>query len=228
METGTTASARPSDAALRGRMFLPVRPCSSATWRPTFSARRWRPLAPGSRPSCTSGRPRTVFLSSESTRPWHASATSNPPPSAAPCRAATTGLARSAIFCMAAWPVRQRASASAAVCAASSMVRSAPAMKLSRLPETSTAALIVGSPTTSAKTRSKSAAKLALSVFTGSPGASYVMTATPSSRTRIESAEPVPGGLGAEPPSLAEAEAETPFMRPPGPRRRRGRRPRRR
>ncbi len=73
---------------------------------------------------------------------------------------------------MAAWPVRQMASASAAVRAPSSMSMSAPAMKPSGLPETRTAALMAGSRATSAKMRSNSAAKLALSVFTGSPGTS--------------------------------------------------------
>ncbi len=73
---------------------------------------------------------------------------------------------------MAAWPVRQRASAAAAVVAAWSISMSAPAMKPEGLPEISTAALTAGSAATAAKLRSKSAAKLAGRVFTGAAGTS--------------------------------------------------------
>ena len=68
--------------------------------------------------------------------------------------------------------MRQRARASAAVRAASNISMSAPAMKPSGLPEISTAALIAGSRATSSSVRSKSAAKVASNVFTGSPGTS--------------------------------------------------------
>jgi hypothetical protein len=105
-------------------------------------------------------------------RPWHASATSKPPPSAAPCTAATTGLGESTIFSTARWPARTIASASAAVRSVCSISMSAPAIQVSALPETRIAALIFGSLATWPKTRSKSAAKLALSVFTAAPGTS--------------------------------------------------------
>ena len=50
------------------------------------------PPAPGIRPSLISGRP--SFAAGDATRPWQASATSSPPPSATPWIAATTGFAR--------------------------------------------------------------------------------------------------------------------------------------
>ncbi len=53
---------------------------------------RVTPPAPGSSPSCTSGKPTTALGSSTTMRWCVARATSRPPPSAAPLIAATTGL----------------------------------------------------------------------------------------------------------------------------------------
>ena len=58
---------------------------------PTRRGSRCVPPAPGIMPSVTSGSPTTVPGSA--TRASQPSASSNPPPSAAPCNAATTGLA---------------------------------------------------------------------------------------------------------------------------------------
>ena len=50
------------------------------------------PVAPGIRPSVTSGMPNRIFASSSAKRAWPISATSQPPPSAVPLSSATTGL----------------------------------------------------------------------------------------------------------------------------------------
>ena len=52
---------------------------------------RTMPVAPGIRPSVTSGMPNWIFGSSSAKRACAASATSQPPPSAAPFSSATTG-----------------------------------------------------------------------------------------------------------------------------------------
>ena len=64
----------------------------SASTMPTMRTERTTPPAPGSRPSCTSGKPTTALGSSTITRWWVARQISRPPPSAAPLIAATTGL----------------------------------------------------------------------------------------------------------------------------------------
>jgi hypothetical protein len=66
--------------------------CISALTIPSMRTVRTTPPAPGSRPSCTSGKPTTALLSSTITRWWQARQISSPPPSAAPLIAATTGL----------------------------------------------------------------------------------------------------------------------------------------
>lgn len=66
----------------------------NAFWMPNIRTVRVTPPPPGSRPSVTSGRPRTLPLTSAAIRWWQASAISRPPPSAAPLMAATTGLPR--------------------------------------------------------------------------------------------------------------------------------------
>ncbi len=68
MGTGTTSSTRPSRFALDGFTVLPARMRSSAAWTPMSAGSRWVPPAPGSRPSCTSGRPSCVFGLSVATR----------------------------------------------------------------------------------------------------------------------------------------------------------------
>ncbi len=204
----------PSFFAFEGRITFPDRPYSSAVCRLVSAASRCRPFMPGRTPSCTSGNPSTVLRSSERTRPWHASAISKPPPSAAPWIAATIGFGDAAIFATASCPLRQRASAPAAVVTAFNISMSAPAIQVSGLPLTRTAALIFGFSATSVRARSRSAAMVARIVFTASPGTSYVSSATPSSRTAIEITGPSPLPFRA-------------LMLPPGPPRRRGRRPRR-
>ena len=59
-------------------------------------------------PSPTSGRPSFAF--SEANRMWHASASSQPPPSANPLTAAITGFPRFSISWNASWPSREDAS----------------------------------------------------------------------------------------------------------------------
>ena len=63
---------------------------SSAASGPASRGRRWVPPAPGTMPIRTSGSPTNP--SGAIRREWQASAPSNPPPSAVPWIAATTGL----------------------------------------------------------------------------------------------------------------------------------------
>ena len=80
MGRGTTSSTRPSLRALDGFTLLPARIRSSAACAPISRGSRWVPPAPGSRPSCVSGRPSAVFGLSVAIRYWQASAHSSPPP----------------------------------------------------------------------------------------------------------------------------------------------------
>ena len=82
-----------SAAALDTRSPLQIMPM--ARGMPTMRGSRCVPPAPGMMPSVTSGRPTTV--PGAATRASQPSASSKPPPSAAPCSAATTGLPQSSM-----------------------------------------------------------------------------------------------------------------------------------
>ena len=85
-------STSPCAAASCGAICLPSASIGSAPCRPSMRTMRTTPPAPGSSPSCTSGRPSLVRGSFTAMRAWQASASSNPPPRAAPSISATTGL----------------------------------------------------------------------------------------------------------------------------------------
>ena len=88
----TTSSTRPTFRALPGFICAPVRMTFiSASWMPIMRTTRVMPPPPGSRPRVTSGRPILEPRASAAMRWLAASATSRPPPSAAPLMAATTG-----------------------------------------------------------------------------------------------------------------------------------------
>ncbi len=172
IDAGTTSSTRPIFRARLAFTFRPVSPRSSASARLVRSATRCSPSAPGSSPSCTSGRPTAVFPSSDATRPWQASASSKPPPRHGPWIAATIGFGNLASRSKPACALRHSASAAAAVLQPRSIVMSAPTMNESRLPEASTTAFREGSFSTSASACSSAAAVPSWRVFTGSPGRS--------------------------------------------------------
>ena len=85
----TISSTIPSASASRASIGSPVTIILSAFSGPIRRGRRWVPPAPGNRPSLTSGRP--TRAPATATRKWQASDSSNPPPKAVPCSAATTG-----------------------------------------------------------------------------------------------------------------------------------------
>ena len=88
----TTSSTRPVLRAFSGFICAPVRMTFiSASWMPIMRTTRVMPPPPGSRPRVTSGRPIFEPRASAAMRWLAASATSRPPPSAAPLMAATTG-----------------------------------------------------------------------------------------------------------------------------------------
>ena len=88
----TTSSTRPAARALAGFICAPVRMTFiSASWMPSMRTTRETPPPPGSRPRVTSGRPILEPRASAATRWLAASATSRPPPNAAPLMAATIG-----------------------------------------------------------------------------------------------------------------------------------------
>ncbi len=92
------ASRTPSASASAAGIGSPVTIILSAFSGPTSRGRRCVPPAPGRRPSLTSGRPTRAV--GAATRKWQASANSNPPPSAAPWIAATTGFGIASIAAM--------------------------------------------------------------------------------------------------------------------------------
>jgi len=171
---GTTSSTSPSLRAFDARTDLPARMMSSACAMPMSAGSRCVPPAPGMRPSCTSGWPSWVFLSSVAMRYVHASASSSPPPSAGPWMAAITGFLRprSSSRCIACCPPRASAAASAAVFTFASISTSAPTTKLSGLADAMTMPFTAGSFSSFANAASKSAANESRSVFTCSPGTS--------------------------------------------------------
>jgi hypothetical protein len=95
--------------------------------------------------------------------------------------AATIGLWKVSTRLTVSWPWKlSRSAASWLVSAVNSSI-SAPAMKLSALPEMSTIARIAGSSRRAMRSASISTLTAAVSLLTGSPGRSKVMTATPFS-----------------------------------------------
>ena len=142
------------------------------------------PLAAGSKPNCTSGKPSTVFLSSLATIALHASASSKPPPSAGPSTAATNGFFAFR-FRSARASVPESSSASAARVIALSMSMFAPTTKLPFLPLESTAALICESRSTRSTAAKRSSPNFFVMVLSASFGSSSDTIATPSARNEI-------------------------------------------
>ena len=140
------------------------------------------PLAPGIRPSVTSGRPSWIFGLSTAIRWWPINATSQPPPSALPLRQLTTGRPsvsswRKLFFvCSMSWNTRLASPASRRIVA----FRSAPAKKV-LLAE---ARIRPRSPARSACTLWARAAMSCCQawhmVLTAESGSSKVMVAMPS------------------------------------------------
>ncbi|CPI73489.1 Uncharacterised protein [Bordetella pertussis] len=93
--SGQTASSRPDSRAVSASIVAPDRMSSAAASNPMRRGRRCVPPPPGISPRVISGSPSRHPASA--TRPWHASASSSPPPSAWPCSAATTGLRHDSI-----------------------------------------------------------------------------------------------------------------------------------
>ena len=94
----TTSSTRPASCASAAPIGSPERIIAMALSMPTSRGSRCVPPAPGMMPSLISGSPRRV--SGAATRKWQASASSSPPPSGVPCRAATIGLPMASIVAM--------------------------------------------------------------------------------------------------------------------------------
>ncbi|BAK12063.1 hypothetical protein PAJ_1983 [Pantoea ananatis AJ13355] len=178
MACGTASSTMPSFFACLARRFLPVRISGKAFCTPIKRGRRCVPPDPGSSPNCTSGRPIRVLSSSEQMRALQASASSSPPPRQAPWIAATTGNGNAAIAAITSCPCLASASASWALWQRSIMLISAPAIKLSGLPEISTSPSSCGCLRASAIITAICAANAALSVFIFSLGTSMVITPT--------------------------------------------------
>ena len=84
----------PALSASAGRTFLPSARYGRAFSRPSSRTMRTIPPPPGNRPRVTSGRPSCTPGLSRAMRWWQARQISQPPPSAAPLIAATTGLPR--------------------------------------------------------------------------------------------------------------------------------------
>ena len=92
---GTSSSTSPSSRAAAGlNRFPDSSTFSSPVVTPRRRTTRTTPPQPGSRPSPASGRPSSLPGTFATIRWWLASASSRPPPSAAPLIAATTGLPR--------------------------------------------------------------------------------------------------------------------------------------
>src|SRR5438552_771859 len=89
---GTTSSTRPARMASSAVRALPVSVMCSARARPTRAARRSGAPQAGMRPRLTCGKPIRAWAAAM--RKSHAGASSAPPPSASPLRAATTGMRR--------------------------------------------------------------------------------------------------------------------------------------
>ena len=87
-----SSSTRPVFWAGIAASCLPARMIPSAAGKPIRRGNRTEPPHAGRMPSCVSGRPILVDLSSEPTRQSHARASSQPPPRQTPLIAATDGI----------------------------------------------------------------------------------------------------------------------------------------
>ena len=97
LAAGTTRATRPERSASAASIMRPVRIMSMALALPIACVMRWVPPMPGMMPSLISGWPN--FALSAAMMRSHCIASSQPPPSAKPATAATTGLRAFAAAC---------------------------------------------------------------------------------------------------------------------------------
>ena len=99
-----SSSTSPAFCAGIAASCLPARMMPSAAGRPMRRGKRTEPPQAGRIPSCVSGRPIFVDLSSEATRQSQASASSQPPPRQTPLIAATDGIGSRSSRVKIRWP----------------------------------------------------------------------------------------------------------------------------
>ncbi len=164
-------STMPSDSASSADTMRPLAIKSTAAAMPVRRGRRCVPPAPGTMPSFTSGSP--SFAVADAMRKWQASAISQPPPSAAPLIAATTGFSLCSIRSITCGNV------GSAIGAPNSRM-SAPPTKFCPAPVMTTA--LISSDAAACSIAAKSPARMSAdAALTG--GLSIVTTSTPSVAT---------------------------------------------
>jgi hypothetical protein len=144
------------------------------------------PVAPGISPSETSGVPNWILrsrVSFSAKRACAASATSQPPPSAAPFSSATTGRPRVSIVRKLFFKASMRAKPSAASSGLSfsTLFNSAPAKNVGFADASITPLMRSLSRTSCAAASARSCCHCSVIVLTGEPGSSKVIVAMPSS-----------------------------------------------
>ena len=180
---GTSSSTRPILFARLESTTFPARMTSSAAVRPTTRGRRVVPPHAGRIPSLISGRPICVFFESDASRQSIARTVSQPPPRQAPSIAATVGNGRFASFPRISCPRRTPLAIAAGSVTSAISFTSAPAMKMSGLPETRRSAFTPFLFARPSRTPSSSRRTCAEYLLTFSPGRSNVRTARPSAST---------------------------------------------
>ena len=172
----------PRPLALAGLSSVPWVMSSKLFWMPIRRGRRCVPPAPGSRPSLTSGRPILALGSSMAKRAWQASASSRPPPSVVPLRAATTGLPHFSMRRSRALSSSPNWKACSTVVIWLSWSISAPTMKVG-LPEVMTRPLRASSFSSRSRRVAKPPSSSGVSTFMARPGWSKLTRPMPLAST---------------------------------------------